>query len=94
MGLVKIQYYLELTSCLSLHCNGSSCFLFVNGVKIYQFKANDSEIKPYSLCLGNISKDFTNDNMKKTGLYGHIYHFLVHCNSIDVDDILGWKTTK
>ena len=41
--------------------------LFVNAMKIYQLKAKNSEIKPYSLCLGNISKDFTANNMKKTG---------------------------
>ena len=41
---------------------------FVNARKIYQLKAKDSEIKPYILCLGNILKDFTIDNMKKTGL--------------------------
>ena len=40
----------------------------VNSEKIYQLKANDSEIKPYPLCLGNISKDFTVDKMYKTGL--------------------------
>ena len=50
---------------LSLHYNGSNSFLFVNVVKKYQFKVKDSEIKPYSLCLGNISKDFTLGNMKK-----------------------------
>ena len=32
-------------------------------------KVKDSEIKKrYPLCLGNISKDFTANNMKKTGL--------------------------
>ena len=31
--------------CLSLHCNESNSFLFVNGTKIHQFKADDSEIK-------------------------------------------------
>ena len=40
-------------------------FLFANGTKIYQFKAKNSEIKDYALCLGNISKDFTINNMKK-----------------------------
>ena len=34
-------------------------------LKIYQFKAKDSEIKDYTLCLDKISKDFTIDNMKK-----------------------------
>ena len=34
---------------LSLHYNGGNSFLFVNAKKIYQFKANDSEIKKVSL---------------------------------------------
>ena len=54
---------------LSVHYNGSDSFLFVNATtKIFQFKAKGSEIKPYLLCLGNISKNFTIDNMKKIGL--------------------------
>ena len=36
-----------------------------NGVKIYQCKTKDSEIKSYALCLGNISEDVIVDNMKK-----------------------------
>ena len=31
-------------SCLNLHYNGAKSYLFVNGVEIYKFKANDSEI--------------------------------------------------
>ena len=50
---------------LSLHYNGSNSFLFVNTTKIYQFKTKNFEIKPYPLCLGNISKDFTANNVKK-----------------------------
>ena len=53
------------TFVLSLHYNGSNRFLFVNDTKVYQFKAKNSEIKDYALCLGNISKDFTINNMKK-----------------------------
>ena len=45
-------------------------FLFVNATKVYQFKAKNSEIKDYALCLGNVSKDFTINNMKKTELKG------------------------
>ena len=41
------------------HYNGSSSFLFANATKIYQFKAKDSEIINYALCLDNISKNFT-----------------------------------
>ena len=47
--------------CLSLHYNGTNSYLFVNGTEIIKFKAKDSEIIPYSLCLGNISKDWTNE---------------------------------
>ena len=50
---------------LSLHHNGSNSFLFVNATKIYQLKTKKSEIKDCTLCLGNISKDFTINNLKK-----------------------------
>ena len=46
---------------LSLHCNESKSFLFVNATKIYKIKARNSEIKDYALYLGNISKDFSID---------------------------------
>ena len=59
---------LRKTFVLSMHCNGDSSFWYVNAVKMYQFKAKDSEIKSYLLCVGNILKDFTVHNMKKTGL--------------------------
>ena len=51
--------------CLSLHYNGANSYLFVNGTEIINFKAKDSEILAYSLCLGNISKDWANDDIKK-----------------------------
>ena len=51
--------------CLSLHCNGANSNLFVNGAEIHKFKAKDSEIVASPLCLGNLSKDFFADNMKK-----------------------------
>ena len=51
--------------CLSLHHNGGNSYLFVNGTEIYKFKATDSETVASLLCLGNISKDWSRDNMKK-----------------------------
>ena len=39
--------------CLSLHYNGDSSYLFVNGKEIINFEAKDSEIVPYPLCLWN-----------------------------------------
>ena len=61
----------------------------VNGTEIYNFKAKDSEIVASPLCLGNISKDFSVDNMKKkTGLNGYVYDFSVDYDAIAVDEIL------
>ena len=78
----------EKIFCLSLHYNGSNSFLFVNGTKIHQFKAKDSDMKRYPLCIGNISKDFSVDNMKKTQLNGYVYNFSVDYNIIDTSNIV------
>ena len=73
-----------------MHYNGSNNLLFVNATKIYQFKANDSEIKKYLLCLGNISKDFTANNMKKKPrLNGYVYKFFVDYDIIDTSNIIN-----
>ena len=50
-------------------------------------KAKDSEIVATPLCLGNISKDWTVDNMEKTELNGYVYDFSDDYNAIAVDDI-------
>ena len=73
---------------MSLHYNEANSYLFVNGTEIYKFKAKHSEIVATPLCLGNISKDFSVDNMKKTGLNGYVYDFSVDYDAIAVDDIL------
>ena len=44
---------------------------------MYQFKAKDPEIKDYIPCLGNISKDFTINNMNKTGLNKGVNFFFL-----------------
>ena len=74
--------------CLSLHYNGANSYLFVNGTEIIKFKAKDSEIVVNLLCFGNISKDFSVDTMKKTGLNGYVYNFRVDYDAIAVDDIV------
>ena len=73
---------------LSLHCNGDNSYLFATGTEIRKFKAKDSEIVATPLLLGNISKDFSVDNMKKTGLNGYAYDFSVDYGAIAVNDIL------
>ena len=74
--------------CLSLHYSGANSYLFVNGTEIIKFKAKDSEIVATPLCLGNISKDWSVDNMKDTGLNGYVYDFSVDYDATDVDDIV------
>ena len=73
--------------CLSLHYNAANSYLFVNVTEIHKFTAKDSMIVPNNLCLGNVSKDFSASNMKKTGFNGYIYDFSVDYNLIDVDHI-------
>ena len=61
--------------------------IFVNATKTYQVKAKDSEIKPYTLYLGNTSKDFTVNNMIKTELNRYVYDFSIGYNISDTSDI-------
>ena len=51
--------------CLSLHHSEPNSYLFVSGKEIVKFKVKDSAIVGTPLCLGNISKDWSVDNMKK-----------------------------
>ena len=77
---------------------GATVFLFVNATKIYQFKAKDSEIKKYLLCLGNISGVFSANIMKKnkqtnkkkkTELNGCLYDFFSDCRTFDASNIVN-----
>ena len=73
---------------MSLHCNGDNSYLFVNGKEIHKFKAKDSEIVPYPLCLGGLYKDFEVGYMRASGLIGYVYDFSVDYGAIAADDIL------
>ena len=73
--------------CLSLHYNGANSFLFVNGTEIIKFKAKDSKIVASPVCLGNSSKNWSTDNMRKSSFTGYVYDFSVGYDAIDVDDI-------
>ena len=70
-----------------MHYNGANSYLFVNGTEIYKFKAKGSEIVTSPLYLGNISKEWLIDNMKKMGFNGYVYDFSVDYNATDVNDI-------
>ena len=57
--------------------------------EIIKFKAKDSEIAASPLCLGNISKDWSVNNMKRTGFTCYVYDFSEDYKAIAVDDIKG-----
>ena len=69
----SICFTVTKKSCLRLHYNGANSYLFVNCTEIYKFKGKDSEIVASPLCFANISKDWSTDNMKNTGLTGYVY---------------------
>ena len=72
-----------------MHYNGANSYLSVNGTGIHKFKAKVSEIVATPLCLGNILKNWSADNMKKKKkLNGYVYDFSVDYDAIAVDDIL------
>ena len=81
---------LQMKQCFGfrLQYNGANSYLFVNGTEIIRFKAKGSEIVANPLCLGNISEDFSKDNMNKTGVIGSVYDFSVDYDDIAVNDIL------
>ena len=54
-----------------MHYKEENSYFFVNGTEIYKF----------------ISKDWSTDNMKKTGFNGYVYDFSVDYDATDVDDI-------
>ena len=48
--------------CLSLHYNGYNSYLFVNVKEVTKFKASNSELIKYRMCLGGLSKDYDRDS--------------------------------
>ena len=74
--------------CLSLHYNRANSYLYVNGTEIHKFKVKDSKTVATPLCLGNISKDFSIDNMRQARLNRYVYDFSVDYNAIKTDNIL------
>ena len=85
--MYSINFTVTKKICLSLHYNGANSFLFVNGTEIYKLKVKYSEIVATPLCLGNISKNWSIDNMTKIGFNGYVYDCSVDYDSTDADDI-------
>ena len=74
--------------CFSLHYNKANSYLFVNGKEIRKIKTKNVEIVATPSCLGNVSKDWSVDNMKNIGLNGYVYDFSVDYDAIAIADIL------
>ena len=74
--------------CLNLHYNGANNYLFVNSIEMIKFKVKDSDIVATPLSLGNFSKDWSIDNMKRTGFNSYVYDFSVDYDPVALDDIL------
>ena len=75
------------TFCLSLHYNSNNSYSFVNGKEVTKFKAKNSELIKYILCLGGLSKAYKKNSHKDTGLCGNIYDFSVDYSAITNDKI-------
>ena len=73
---------------LSLYYNVANSYLFVNGTEIIKLKGKDYRIIAYPLCLGNISKDWSVENIEKAGIKGYVYDFIVDYDAIAVADII------
>ena len=71
-----------------MYYNGADSHLFLNDTEIHKFKEKESEIIAIP-CLGNTSKEFSPDNLKKTGLNEYVYDFSVDSDAIAVDDIFN-----
>ena len=93
----------QKTFCLSLHFNRSNNYILVNGVKIYRCKAKQSERNAAPLCLSSVSKYFSVDDMKKTGIcFPHVlirefmtiydcHYLLLWCKTYIYKKIYWWN---
>ena len=67
---------------LSLHYYFDNSYLFINGRQELKFKAKEYDLLGEKLCVGNLSDNWTTLNSRKTGLYGHVYDFVVDYQGI------------
>ena len=65
-----------------MHYNGDNSYLFVNGRQELKFKAKTDQLVKEKLCIGNLSEQWTASESEKTGLYRHIYDFLVDYQAV------------
>ena len=87
--LFYIIYIKNLYNLFYIYVMEQTVIFLLFCAEIIKFKAKNSEIIATPLCLGNISEDFSNVNMKKIGLLGYVYDFSVDYDAIAVDDMLN-----
>ena len=81
---------------LSLHYNGDNSYLFVNGQKVTQFKAKNSETGANWMLLESLvgSKSYydvselSKDDVNDTKIYGNVYDVSVDYTAVLNDEIL------
>ena len=71
---------------LSLHYNRQNGHIFSNGIKITDFTVKYSYINNEPICSGNISKNFSVSDTKKTRLYGSVHYFSVDYTATSTND--------
>ena len=75
---------------LSLHYSDDNSYLYVNGKKIYIFKASKKNNNfPSQLYLGSISDKFDHVDKEEMTFKGNLYDFLVDYDAIDKSNILN-----
>ena len=67
---------------------GATVFYLLMLQQYINTKQKNSEMKKHPLCLGNISGDFSANNMKKTGLNGCVFNFSVDYKAFDTSNII------
>ena len=70
--------------------NGDNSYLFVNGKKIYKFKANNKNVNfPSQFCVGSMSNKFDYAKSGEVSLKENVYDFSVDYNVIDKSNTLN-----
>ena len=91
---ILLILYNQKKNVLSLPYNGSFIMevsYLLMPQNFINSKKKISEKKDYALCLRNVPKDFTINNMKKkTGLKAVVKSFLFDFNPIDTNDKSYW----
>ena len=75
---------------LSLHYHADNSYLFVNGKKIFKFKADSKTVNSLTqFSLGSIYNGFSAHESREVSSNGNMYNFSVDYNSIDKSNILN-----